>query len=154
MKEEIEDLIQQAIGDNDELFLVDLKLTGHKGGSQKLTILIDGDRGISVDECSRISRSIGNLMDEKNIITGNYTLEVSSPGIDTPLQSERQYKKNIGRRLKVLTKDGQEVKGELLNISDKFIVMNSEKKIKKKIEKEELEIPLENVKKAKVLVSF
>jgi len=69
----------------DQYFLVDVITKGNRG-SQKIIVLVDGDDGISVDVCSRISRSLSRELDELDFVEGKYTLEVSSPGIDYPQQ--------------------------------------------------------------------
>ncbi len=84
-----------------------------------------------------------------------YTIEVSSPGLDYPLSSKRQYLKNIGRDLKVTTSADKEVVGKLLEVDDAGIKMLVRKKEKgKKAPEEEVSIPFEEVKKSIVQVSF
>ncbi len=150
--ETIETIVKEIIHDRKDLFLVDVKTSGHSG-SQKVLVLIDSDQGIGIDDCSKISRKLSAIIDEKDLIKGKFILEVSSPGIDYPLKSERQYKKNVGRKLQVTTAE-KEFKGELITISGDSITIKSEKKVKNKIETEEVEIPFEKIDKAKVLVSF
>lgn len=132
-------------------FIVDVKVSSSKI-RRKITVLIDTDEGIGIDECSKISRSLGNRLDEE--IEEAYTLEVSSPGIDTPLLLKRQYLKNFGKALKVTTLDGQEIKGKLINADKTNIIVLPEKKKKEKKEPAEITLNFNDIKEARVQVSF
>ncbi len=150
--EAVKEIILKTIGNREDLFLVDFKISGHSG-AQKMIVLLDGDKGINIDECAEISRKIGSSIEERDLIKGKYTLEVSSPGLDHPLSSKRQYVKNIGRKLKIKT-SGELIKGELLNVSENSIVLKKESKDKKNKDYSEVEIPFDEIEKANVLVSF
>lgn len=132
-------------------FLVDIKISSSKI-RQKVTVLIDTDEGIGIADCSRISRELADRLEE--LIEDAYTLEVSSPGLDTPLKIKRQYHKNIGKSLKVITLDGQEVKGQLLEAGELEISILPEKKKKEKKQPEKVSLAFENIKEARVQVSF
>jgi len=132
-------------------FIVNVKVSSSKIRN-KITVLIDTDSGIGIDECSVISRGLGNRLDEE--IEDAYTLEVSSPGIDTPLLLKRQYLKNYGKNLKVITVDGQEIKGILINSNESSITILPEKKKKEKIAPVEVELGYEDIKEARVQVCF
>ena len=80
----VAELVNGQIADRDDLFLVDVKFV--PGG--KLSILVDGDQGISIQDCAAISRHVGNTLEEENVIETAYNIEVSSPGIDTPAWSD------------------------------------------------------------------
>ena len=89
------------------------------------------------------------------MLSNAYVLEVSSPGLDFPLSSKRQYLKNIGRKLKVSLQDGKELEGELLAVGDAEIRLKVKVKEKgKKATEEEMPLPLDQIKKSIVLVSF
>jgi ribosome maturation factor RimP len=148
--EQISDIIKELL-DPERHFLVDLKVSTSRIRN-KITVLIDTDIGIGIDECSRISRELANLLEEK--IDEAYTLEVSSPGLDTPLKINRQYLKNFGRKLKVTLLDGSTLVGKLITASEKEIVILPEKKKKEKITPEEITLAFENIKEARVQVSF
>ena len=143
--DKIRAIIEEFI--TEDLFVVDVLLKGKKLG-QKLIILIDGDRGISIDQCSTVSRFLSARLDELNIIDGAYQLEVSSPGLDHPFKLKRQFVKNQGRTILVETKD-QKVIGKLIEVSDQLIL---EIKVKKNLNR--IEIPFNQIIKANVLVSF
>ena len=132
-------------------YVVDIKLTGKKG-YEKVVVLVDGDKGISIEICAKITRSLSDELDEQNMFEGSYTLEVSSPGVDYPLKSERQYLKNLGRSLNIDLVSGDKVKGDLVEADNSGITIKIEKGKKK--EKEKLFIPFSDIKRSKVLVTF
>lgn len=144
IEQEIKRLVENAISDDPSLFLVEVKIKGNVG-NQKVLVFIDGDDGISIDQCSKVSRAVGNEIEEGELVEGKYTLEVSSPGLDFPLAMHRQYKKNIGRELEVETLGGEKLEGELLEVLEDSILVKS---------KIEMSIPLEKIKQSKVKVSF
>lgn len=147
MKEEqvIRQLAEEVISENNSLFLVDVKVKGNPG-NQKVLVFVDGDEGISIDECSRVSRKIGAELEENDIMPGKYTLEVSSPGLEFPITLHRQYVKNIGRELEVELTNGQHTEGELLDVTKDAIVL--------KVKKEKQSLKFEEIKQSKVKVSF
>ena len=148
--EEIQRITEGYLPD-DSFFVVDVKLTG-KRGNEKVVILVDGDEGISVDICAEISRSVSEELELLNMFEESYTLEVSSPGLDFPLTSERQYNKNIGRQLKIDLSSGERIKGDLKRTDNSGITLNI--KTGKKTENEDLFIPFSDIKSSKVLVAF
>ena len=136
---------------DDSFFVVDVKLTG-KRGNEKVVILVDGDEGISVDICADISRSVSEELESLNMFEESYTLEVSSPGLDFPITSERQYNKNIGRQLKIELISGERVKGDLTRTDNSGITLKIN--TGKKKEDEDLFIPFSDIISSKVLVAF
>lgn len=134
-------------------FVVEVDISKSKG-PKKVKILLDGDEGVNIDDCADLSRAVSNEIEEKELIETAYTMEVSSPGIDYPLSSVRQYKKNIGRKLKIQLTDDKELKGELKHVADDVITIATSKGKGKNKEKEEVEIPLSNIKKTIVQISF
>ncbi|MEQ9166553.1 MAG: ribosome maturation factor RimP [Fulvivirga sp.] len=138
---------------NNEHFIVDVILSSEKGPS-KILVLLDGDNGVTIDDCVSLSRAIGHELEENEIMEDKYTLEVSSPGVDFLLSSHRQYLKNIGRSVKVYTNEGEEIKGVLKEISETMLLLDKEVKKGKKITFEPMELSLEDVKKTIVQVSF
>lgn len=126
-----------------------------KSGKTLLNLLIDSDQGLTIESCARVSRLVSEELEAMEIMPDAYTIEVSSPGLDYPLSSKRQYLKNIGRELKVNLSTDKEVVGKLLEVDDAGIKMLVKKKEKgKKATEEELTIPFEEVKKSIVQVSF
>lgn len=153
LKNTIEEIVEKHLPD-EKHFIVEIQLTESLSKPQ-LKILVDADHGMNIDTCAYISRHVGEEIEAKELLAEAYVLEVSSPGVDYPLNSRRQYLKNVGRNLKVTLTDGKEIEGELLIVSPSSINMKVVKKEKgKKATEEELEIPLEEIKKSIVLVSF
>lgn len=137
-------------------FVVDVLLAGLKT-KPKLTVWLDGDAGVSIDTCAKISRKLGNWIDENELIPDAYTLEVSSPGIDQPLKLLRQYPQHIGRKLKITTRNGNNLTGKLASVTSGGFVLNEEtdkKNKKKEATPMPVEITFADVEKAVVLVSF
>ena len=93
--------------------LVDLQLSG---SPRNRTLRIDVDRldGITVDECARLSRGIADVLDTHDPISGRYVLEVSSPGLERALKSDRDYQRAVGRTVKVILEGGQVMIGQLM----------------------------------------
>ncbi|MFP4090186.1 MAG: ribosome assembly cofactor RimP [Cyclobacteriaceae bacterium] len=155
VEQAVKDKLEQ-IGD-DSLFLVDVMISQSKN-SQKVVVHLDGDQGVSIDTCAELSRHLSAILDEEDLLEGSFTLEVSSPGLDQPLKMERQYKKNIGRRVKILTTDDRTLKGVLAGVAEQHVILKEETKVKGKHRKPELEqeaeIPFEQIKKINVLASF
>ncbi len=149
--ENIEDLVSRFLPD-ENYFIVDIQVKGVLG-KEKVMVLIDGDQGVDISVCSDISRKLSNELDARDLISGSYTLEVSSPGLDFPLKSRRQYQKNIGRSVKVALTDNSMVRGELIDVEDDGISIRKEQK-KQKDPVEDAFISYEQIKKTNVLVTF
>ncbi len=150
IEKRVAELVEEKIADRPELFLVSVKMTGNK-----LVILVDGDQGIGIADCVAISRHVGFHLEEENTIEEAYNLEVSSPGIDTPLTLPRQYVKNVGRTLSIKMDDGAKREGKLSSLTEDAIVIDElvKEKGKKAVELESV-IPLNKITETKVLVSF
>ncbi|OYD42994.1 ribosome assembly cofactor RimP [Sphingobacterium sp. WM] len=145
------ELVEEKIADRPDLFIVSVRFL--KNGV--LEILLDGDNGIAIEDCVQVSRHVGFHLEEENVIDKAYRLEVSSPGIDSPLLLKRQFEKNIGRSIQMKMLDGTKKEGELLSITDDSISI--EEKVKEKGKKAVLvqaDIPLDQIKETKVLISF
>lgn len=99
IKQKIEGFVEPVL-QRHEAFMVDLQVRNERGG-KLIQVFIDTDQGITIEQCTDISRDLTREFDVQRLFEGNYHLEVSSPGIDRPLRLLRQYKKNIGRRFKV-----------------------------------------------------
>jgi len=151
VEKRVTELVEEKIADKPNLFLVDIKF--HSNG--KLIIWVDGDNGIGIDDCVAISRHVGFHLEEENVIETAYNLEVSSPGIDTPLTLPRQYAKNIGRTLGIKMADGTKREGKLTGITEDAVIVEEQVKEKgKKAEVIESVIPMDKITETKVLISF
>ncbi len=151
IEKRVRELVEEKISDKPNLFLVDVKM--HTNG--KLMVLVDGDNGIGIDDCVAISRHVGFHLEEENVIETAYNLEVSSPGIDSPLVSIRQYVKNIGRNLAIKMADGAKREGKLSGITEDAVIIEEKIKEKgKRAETVESVIPISEITETKVLISF
>ena len=132
--ENLKALLKPAIEDRGA-FLVDISL---KGDARRdlIEVFCETEKGITIDECAGISREILPLIDSSKIVSDNFRLEVSSPGIGVPLKDKRQYKRNIGKLMSVKyhgsqdgSQDGIEMKqieGDLLDSTEEGITIATE----------------------------
>lgn len=153
LKHTIQTIVEKHLPDENH-FIVEVKMV-EKNGKTLLNILMDSDEGVTIEACARLSRNVSGELEENEIMPEAYTIEVSSPGLDYPLSSERQYRKNIGRELKVSHSGDKEEIGKLLEVTEEGIKLLVKRKEKgKKATEEELMIPFGEVKKSVVQVSF
>lgn len=155
MKAAIDEIIKEyvldLIKDQEDLFLVDIIKKGKQAGG-KVIVLLDGDNGLPIEKCVEISRAVSRYIDEEIELDEPLTYEVSSPGLDHPLQLNRQYHKNVGKSLKVTLKDQQEHTGKLLEVSESEIQIEISGGKKKKPEL--MTISFDEILKTVVIVSF
>ncbi|WP_313267124.1 ribosome assembly cofactor RimP [Sphingobacterium sp.] len=145
------ELIEEKIADREDLFIVSVKMRPNK----ILEILLDGDNGVNIDDCAQVSRHVGFHLEEENVIDSAYRLEVSSPGIDANFVNIRQYQKNIGRTVQVKLSDNAKVEGTLLAADDgKISILQKIKEKGKKAQEVETELPFDQIKATKVVISF
>ena len=151
-KENITRLIEEKIAGSD-MFIVEVDVRP----GNLVDVTMDADSGITIEACTEIHRHILKNIDRELI---DYGLDVSSPDLTKPLRVKRQYIKNIGRSLNVKTLDNAKTEGLLTNVSDHGVAIltkNKEevegKKGKKWVERS-IEIPFEQIKEAKVVISF
>lgn len=137
-----------------DLYIVDVAVSdSHR---PKITVLADGEQGITIDQCATISRRINKqieeLLGEEEV---SYVLEVSSPGLDFPLTQPQQFKRNIGRNLKLRLQDGTEKTGKLEEVTETGLGLLEEVKQKgKKATYLPAQIPFGEIVKANVVISF
>ena len=151
IEQRVKELVEEKIADREDLFVVRIKM--HNNGI--LEILLDGDKGISIEDCVAVSRHVGFHLEEEDVIDRAYRLEVSSPGIDSPLLLLRQYVKNVGRNVRLTLEDGRKEEGTLLSATDTQLVLEQTIKEKgKKAVLKTVEFPMNTIKETKVLISF
>jgi ribosome maturation factor RimP len=151
-KENIQELLKGCLPDKD-VFIVGVNVSD-SAVKQKVTVIADGDQGISIDQCASISRRLGRKIEETYGEEIAYTLEVTSPGADQPLQYPRQYKRHVGRKLKLTLQDGSEKTGALESVTETGIVLAEEKKEKKKITTSPVQIDFADIAKSNIVISF
>jgi ribosome maturation factor RimP len=128
--ENVEETLRKAVEavlEKEDYFIVEVNISGTRD-HQKVTVLLDGDNGVDIDLCASLSRKLSVKIEELDLIRDKYTLEVSSPGIDYPLTTPRQYKKNLGRMVKAFQKQGEIVEGRLQETNDDHLVIRKENK--------------------------
>ncbi|WAC41748.1 ribosome assembly cofactor RimP [Pedobacter sp. SL55] len=151
LEKRVRELVEEKIADRPELFLVDVKMLPNN----KLVIHVDGDQGISIQDCVAISRHVGFHLEEENAIETAYNLEVSSPGVGEPLRLTRQFAKNIGRELALKLANGDKKEGKLLAANETSITIEEQVKEKgKKVQLVSSQIALNDITETKVLISF
>lgn len=147
----IEVLVNKFLEHEPGYFLVELKIKP----TDNIKLFIDGDAGISVEKCVQFNRQLYKLIEEAGFFTpGEFSLEVSSPGIDKPLQMHRQYTKNIGRDVEVVFNDGSVRTGRLLQASTDDIIIEETTGKGKKAVTTQLVIPFSNIKSTTVQIKF
>jgi len=149
----VEKMLEGILPESD-LFLVGVTVSD-SAIKPKVTVMADGDQGISIDQCASISRRLAKRIEEQQGEEFSYVLEVTSPGIDHPLTSQRQYQRNLGRKLKLKMADGAEKVGLLNEVTENGIVLTEESKGKnKKLAAEPISIPYADIVKANIVISF
>lgn len=152
-RNKIEQLLNGFLAQREDLFLIDLKISA----ADDITVILDGDDGVSLQDCLDASRAIEFNMDREE---HDFSLQVMSAGLSEPLSMPRQYAKNIGRELKLLLNDSSEVEGELGKADDEKITLILRYRKPKEVGKgkmdvvEEKEIPYSEIKKATVVIKF
>jgi ribosome maturation factor RimP len=130
-----------------ELFEVQFRRESH-GWVLRLTI--DKEDGVTIDDCATVSREVSQLLDIEDIIEQKYSLEVSSPGLDRPLKSLADFRRFIGRKAKVTTKEpvngAQVIVGKINKVEDELIILG--------IGRQELSILYSEIAKARLEVEF
>lgn len=110
------------------LYLVDVVIRGQKG-SRVVEVYVDSDDVLSVEELAEVSREIGFLLESEDVIPGRYNLNVSSPGVDRPLTSPRQLRKNVGRDVAVSFKDDRkQIQGTLASVEQDSFTIRAQNK--------------------------
>jgi len=119
-----------------------------------IKVFVDADQGAAIDQLSKINRALYKWMEETLFPNGDFSIEVSSPGLDEPLKLDRQYLKNIGRMVEIVLKNGLKKEGKLISVSENEVVIEEEKGKGKKKEVIQHIILKEEIKTTKVQVKF
>lgn len=153
MQEIVERLVAEALEERTDLFLVDLHITP----SNQIRIAIDGDKGVSLDDCVLISRAVEHNLDRES---NDFSLEVSSVSVSESIKMQRQYNKNLGRKLRVKTFEGDKIEGSLTEIKETGIVLEWKAREPKPVGKGKhtvekvQEINFDSIKEAKAVITF
>ena len=151
-KDKVNDLLTEVLLDKPAVFLIDLTITD----SFKIIVTLDGDNGVVLQDCIDVSRAIENSLDRE---VQDFSLEVASVGVGSPLKMVRQYKKNVGRTL-IVKLATQTIEAELVEANDNFIILSWKAREPKKTGKgketvqKRQEILYTDIKEAIVTVTF
>ena len=146
-------LINNGLEERDDLFLIDLKISP----DSKISVILDGDKGVSVEDCMLISRAIEHNLDREE---EDFSLEVTSAGAASPLTQVRQYKKNIGRMLQVKSKELKKIEAKLTEVDDEHITLEWMAREPKPVGKgkitveKQAKIAYDDILEAKVIIKF
>jgi ribosome maturation factor RimP len=149
LRDKILSILEPIIKENN-WFLVDLKV-----GAGSVQVFIDSDKGFSIENCVRVSRLLSSELNQQMPFSDQYTLEVSSPGMDQPFKVMNQYYKYKGRKVDVLTNDGVKRTGRMTEVDeDKIVIEETKIEKHKEIVTRKTDIPFYNIKATTVVVSF
>ena len=149
----IRTLINNGLEERKDLFLIDLKILP----DNKINVIIDGDNGVSVEDCIFISRAIEHNLDREE---EDFSLEVTSAGVASLLVEKRQYKKNIGRTIQVKSKAQSKIEAVLTEVGDDYISLEWKDREQKPVGKgkitvnKQAKIAFKDVLEAKVIIKF
>ena len=147
----LEQKVKALIEAEPEVFLVEIRIKP----TNNVKVFLDADKGMSLDKLIQYNRKLYRDLEENSFFPGNdFSLEVSSPGLDEPLKMHRQYQKNIGRNVEVTQIDGIKNEGKLLSVTETEILVEEEKGKGKKKELVQHSIPFENIKSTKIQIKF
>jgi ribosome maturation factor RimP len=154
--EQIESFLHQCLEGTD-CFLVSFKVKP----TNNYKIFLDSDSGLTLEKCLKVNRQLRRSIEEVGIYPeGDFSLEVSSPGVDAPLKLHRQYLKNIGRSLEIelIDEEAKGITGKLVMVEDDKIILENIVKQKKSVKTEpeiiKTEVQLSDIKSATVVIEF
>lgn len=152
LKDKVIVLLNEALAENESIFLIDFSMTP----DNKIKVILDGDHGLSLQDCMNVSRAIEHDLDREE---EDFSIEVASAGAASPLVLPRQYKKNVGRKLEVKT-NGQVFEGDLTKVTEDNITLEWKAREPKPIGKGKItvqkkqEIVISDIQEAKVVLKF
>ncbi|NHF58389.1 ribosome assembly cofactor RimP [Flavobacteriaceae bacterium TP-CH-4] len=152
LKDKVTTLLNEALAEEASLFLVDFSM----GADNRIKVVLDGDQGVTLQDCMKISRAIEHNLDREE---EDFSLEVTSAGATTPMTMPRQYAKNVGRKLTVVTAEDS-FEGKLASVTEDGIVLEWKAREPKPIGKGKVtvqkkkEIVFSDIKEAKVILKF
>lgn len=152
LQNKVTELLNSALEEDGSLFLIDFSIST----DNRIKVVIDGDTGVTVQDCIKISRAIEHNLDRDEV---DFALEVASAGATAPLVLPRQYKKNLGRKMEVRTPDDT-IEGNLTEVTEEGIILEWKAREPKPIGKGKVtvrkkqEIDFSDIKEAKVILKF
>lgn len=150
--DKVKELVNNALNENNHLFLIDLSVSN----DNSVKVVVDGDNGVTINDCIAISRAIEHNLDREE---EDFSIEVTSYGATEPLLTERQYRKNIGRNVKIKL-EGEKHEGILKSCENSNVILETKTKEPKPVGKGKVTVikehtfAIENIKEAKVIIKF
>ena len=151
--QKVQDLLSLALEQYPNIFLVDLKISNDKS----INVILDGDKEVNIKDCINISRAIEFDLDRDE---EDFSLEVASAGVGSPLKFPRQYRKNLGRKLEVISSDGFKFIGELTHVKEDAIELQWKQREPKPIGKGKVTViknkilTFDEISQTKVMIKF
>jgi len=147
----IEQWLDELLATQPEYFKVSVRIKP----INNIKVFLDGDSGISIEKCVQVNRRLYKLIEENALYPeGDFSLEVSSPGIDEPLKLHRQYLKNKGRVVEIIFTDGTRKEGKLVEVSERDILLEESSGKGKKLVTQQVVIPFDTIKTTTVQIQF
>jgi ribosome maturation factor RimP len=146
----IENKIAELITDDPGYFIVEVSVKP----TNNIKVFVDADKGATIDHLTKLNRALYKWLEENFFPNGDFSIEVSSPGLDEPLKLHRQFLKNIGRPVEVILNNGIKKEGNLISVSEDEIEIEEEKGKGKKKEFIKHSFLKSNIKSTKILVKF
>ncbi len=154
----LEQKVDTLIRDEPGVFLVEIRIKP----TNNVKVFVDADSGVSIEKLVQFNRKLYKHIEDSGFYpNGDFSLEVSSPGLDEPLKLHRQYIKNIGRNVEVVQKDGIRTEGKLASVNDADIVIEEERgknlpgrQTRKKKEVVQHTISFDNIKSTTIQIKF
>ncbi len=151
--QKVEDFLSLVLKQHSNIFLVDLKISNDKS----IKIILDSDKEVNVKDCIDISRSMEGALDRDQ---EDFSLEVASAGVGSPLKFPRQYHKNLGRKLEVISTEGLKFEGDLTHVKEDAIELQWKQRETKRIGKGKVTVTkkktilFDEISQAKVMIKF
>ena len=147
----VKTVLDTLLAEDQSYFCVQIKVKP----TNNIKVFLDGDHGLPIERCTFFNRKLYKTIEEEAWFPdGDFSLEVSSPGVDEPLILQRQYQKNKGRKVVVTTNDGVEKEGVLLDVNEQEITLEWTEGKGKKVSLHQAKIAYENIKSTIVQVQF
>ena len=147
----IEEKVNELLANHPSHFLVEVKMKP----TNNVKVFIDGDEGVILSDLIHYNRKLYKQLEESSVFANeDFSLEVSSPGLDEPLKLFRQYKKNIGRFVDITFNDGSKKEGKLMEATNGGVIIETETSKGKKKEINQESILFDQIKNTKIQIKF
>ncbi|MCH5600172.1 ribosome assembly cofactor RimP [Niabella ginsengisoli] len=149
--QKVEKEILEILAENPDHFLVEIKIKP----TNNIRVFIDGDKGVGIGDLVKYNRNLHKVLEEAGFFPeGDFSLEVSSPGLGEPLKMRRQYQKNIDRFVEIIKEDGSKIEGKLLQVNDSEIIVEETKGKGKKAETITHTVSFQDIKSTQIQIKF